>query len=187
MKLSRFAVLQAVLAFVMSVPAFADSINLIPSGSESGVEYYSYSFPLTQYYGTTLLYTAICCGGWDTSVHLEVGSTVGLITTFSSSYFQLHGVNLYYVGALNNAAFNSATDTLTGTFVVGKTTYHLTEVFVLDSSQNYGDFTAQYGTMSKGSISTGPEPGTLALFGTGIVGMAEVIRKKLSILPRCNG
>ena len=186
--MKRFLICLTLLASFSSM-AHADTINLDTGYSWSGV----YSFPSTSayvpYYGTGvgLIQTeSYGQNGWSL-IEAWGGSTVGNITHFSNTYAYIPDFN----GAFSNAIFNSKTDTLTGLFVGyefingnwSPFSGHITEILELNGgTYTNGDpwsYTGQYGSITSASISSVPEPGSLMLMGTGLVGIAGAIRRKL--------
>ena len=91
-------------------------------------------------------------------------------------------------GSLFNDVFHSKTDTVTGSFTgsyeaynSGKGWYYWTYVTNGKFSDNLS--TNSFTLTAPGSMpgtNTVPEPGSLALFGTGLTGIGTLIRKKLA-------
>jgi hypothetical protein len=178
-------------AMLYALPAHANSVNLSTSWNAA----YVYSFPAgsnySQYYGTGI--GLIETEGYDQYglVLIEAlgGATTGHITSFAYIYTDIAGFN----GTLSGGKFNSLTDTLTGSFVGSEFlngtwvpfSGHLTETLNLNGyagswNNGYG-WTYNYtsGSLTSASMTAVPEPGSLMLMGTGLVGMTGVIRRKL--------
>jgi PEP-CTERM motif-containing protein len=175
---------------LFAVPVHADSVNL---STQPGSSVDLYSFPSTsnyaQYFGTGIGLIQINTyneNGLNTFA-AGVGTTVGNITQFANTSSDISGFN----GTFSNAAFNSATDVLTAAFSGSEfngTTWvpfngQLTETLNLNGPTFYDQdgfsFNLQSGTVSSATMSTVPEPGSLVMFGTGLLSMAGVIRRKL--------
>ena len=184
--MKRFAILVAVLAFTYAaLPASADTVNLVPSGSYAYSYVYTFpsSSPYAWSYGTgiglveTANYTS---GGYD---YFEAwgGTTTGSVTKFSEDYVYLNGS---WYEAAGNWTFNSKTDVFSGNFSgpQGKT-WFFTETFGTPGSYGTYDYSGYYsiqeGSVLSGSMTTTPEPGSLALLGTGLCGIGGLLRRKL--------
>jgi PEP-CTERM motif len=183
-----------------AMPAKADSINLLPPGSGSYA--WTASFPAgsnyNSYYGTGLGYleTQTYGNGIDTALVVSGGSTVGSITKFANGGMSVYGGYQDLYGSLSNASFNLKTDTLTGTLTGQQynlltqswkpVTVYLTETLALNGSSGTYDlgggwtYSYQDGSVTSGNISTVPEPGTFGMLGTGLAGMAGLVRRKLA-------
>jgi hypothetical protein len=124
------------------------------------------------------------------------GSTVGSITKFANGGMSVYGGYQDLYGSLSNASFNLKTDTLTGTLTGQQynlltqswkpVTVYLTETLALNGSSGTYDlgggwtYSYQDGSVTSGNISTVPEPGTFGMLGTGLAGMAGLVRRKLA-------
>ncbi len=170
--------------------AHADTINLSTQPwSYSG----AYTFSAGSYYvpsygtGIGIVYgETYNSNGWNIFEALG-GTTVGNITHFANIYASIPD----FSGTFSNATFNSHTDVLSALFSgqeFNGTAWvpfsgHITETLNLNGyTYTYGapwNYTYQGGTVTSASISSVPEPGSLMLMGTGLVGIAGAIRRKL--------
>jgi hypothetical protein len=178
-------------AILFAVPAHANSVNLSTQpGSSANV----FAFPSTsgyaQYFGTGIGLIQINTyneNGLNTFT-AGVGTTVGNITTLAATSFAIPNFD----GTFSNAAFNSATDVLTAAFSGSEfngTDWvpfngQLTEILNLNAPTFFNNddgfsYSLQSGTVTSATISTVPEPGSLVMFGSGLLSMAGVIRRKL--------
>jgi hypothetical protein len=179
-------------ALLFTAPVHADSVNLSTQpGSSVGV----YTFPSTSNYapffgtGIGIITTDTFNENGQNSFQAWTGTTVGNVTHFANTYLDIPNFD----GTFSNAAFNSATDVLTAAFSGSEfngTTWvpfhgQLTETFDFNGgsvfSYNYDGYAYDFesGTVTSATISTVPEPGSLVMFGTGLLSMAGVIRRKL--------
>jgi PEP-CTERM motif len=178
-------------AMLFAVPAHADSVNLSPQPySDVSV----YTFPSTSNYapyfgtGVGLILTDTYNQNGENYFESGVGTTVGNITHFANTFFDIPNFD----GTFSNATFNSTTDVLTAAFSGSEfngTTWgafngQLTETLSFNGPTSFYDedgfsFNLQSGTVSSATMSTVPEPGSLVMFGTGLLSMAGVIRRKL--------
>jgi hypothetical protein len=178
-------------AILFAVPAHANSVNLSTQPNSSANVF---AFPSTsgyaQYFGTGIGVIATQTYNQNGANFFEAwyGTTVGNITQFANTSSDISGFN----GTFSNAAFNSATDVLTAAFSGSEfngTDWvpfngQLTEILNLNAPTfiNNDDgfpYSLQSGTVTSATISTVPEPGSLVMFGTGLLSMAGVIRRKL--------
>lgn len=202
----RMVVVLAVLAIALPIAAWADtfsmtnqngSVTILDSGITSmGSHLHSYQINndpiVVANKGGGLGYVNFGTGA------LTSGSLLGG-GTFSStgSFFDVFGVGYKNQGVPQGAIFTGAfvgtvdwtlvsqvkglhfqlTGDLVGTLWDGRTAHGST-------TQNITLFKGQWLKDGKGSINVGttnlttPEPGTLALLGTGLVGIATVVRRK---------
>jgi hypothetical protein len=190
--MNRFLIGLTLLACSFSALAHADTVNLssLP-WSYSG----AYSFPAgsnyAPYYGTGigLVYAETYnSNGWN---YFEAwgGTTVGNITHFANTWASIPD----FSGTFSNATFNSHTDVLSALFSgqeFNGTAWvpfsgHLTETLNLNGytgSYSYGGWNYTYtgGSVTSASISSVPEPSSLMFLGTGLVGIAGVVKRKLA-------
>ena len=186
--MKRFLIGLTLLACSFSALANADTVNLSTMPwSYSG----AYTFPAGSYYapyygtGVGLVYAETYnSNGWN---YFEAwsGTTVGNITHFSNTWASIPD----FSGTFSNATFNSKTDVLSALFVGSEFingkwspfTGHITETLNLNGYlYSYGDFSLQEGTVTSASISSVPEPSSLVFLGTGLVGIAGMVRRKLA-------
>jgi len=184
--MKRFAILLAVLAFTYAaLPACADTVNLVPSGSNSYS--YIYTFPAGSPYassygtGIGLVETVNYTNSGYNLFEAWGGTTTGAITKFAWDYVYFDGS---WYEAPGNWTFNSNTDVFSGNFSgPGGKTWFFTETFGTPGaygSYNYsGYYTFQESSVLSGSMTSTPEPGSLALLGTGLCGIGGLLRRKL--------
>ena len=188
--MKRVVLFLPILILLLSLSAFADTVNL-------STQPWSYATSLTfpansnyaPYYGTGIgiVETETYSNGWN---YFEAwgGTTVGNLTHFTNTWSSMADFN----GTFSNATFNSTTDVLSAMFSGSEfngTAWvpfngHLTETINLNGytgSYNYSGWSYNYtgGSVTSASMSTVPEPGSLMMMGTGLIGMGGVIRRKL--------
>ena len=199
--MSRFLIILGVVLSTM--PALANSIGFNGTGSyaqtvsEPGVESYIYGY---NYQSTATGYNNMefevwnCCGVTSSMTNFSSGVLMDQVIKGSNS--------LYLYGNLFDSTFNSKTDVLTAMFsgweqsdqkgqwssadFTGIFTEHVTTNFVsynqnglLEINGNLGNGTLT--GLPGGSYSPVPEPGSLALMGTGLFCMGGFVRRKLRI------
>jgi hypothetical protein len=172
---------------LLSLSAFANSVNLSTGSYSQGVVYtFSAGSYYAQYFGTGIGLVqgeSYNSNGWN---YFEAwsGTAAGNITHFANTYLSMAD----FSGTFSNATFNSKTDVLTAAFSGSEfngTTWvpfkgHLKEVFNLSGgAYNGGGYNYTVGSVTSASMSSVPEPGSLMLMGTGLVGMVGAMRRKL--------
>jgi hypothetical protein len=163
--------------------AHADTINLLTNS------YYSYSevytFPTNSPYistfgtGVGMVIGEVYGNNYTNVLEWQAygGTTVGNVTHFSSAY--LYSTTFGSVSAFN-ATWNAKTDTFSEYYLSGGKTWHLTAT----SGQTNGTYgidgyyTYTYGNLTSAKATTVPEPGSLALFGTGLLSLAGFARRR---------
>ena len=164
----RRVVLLAVLALALPVALFADSStdfeNLGTIGSTATVS------TLIPTAGGTLSLTSALSGGLSGTLSLTTGT---LTATAMPGVFSFTGGSFTITDSNNNALFS-------GTFTNGsQVEVKGNGIFILGVMGN--NFTGQliaHGVVSGDTIVVTPEPGTLGLLGTGLVGIAGLVQRK---------
>jgi|SRR5271167_4555046 len=200
--LAAVVVLIGNIASANSTSSFTFNTN--GSGYAEGYSYSGWS----EIYGAS--YSSLKNGGWNDSWY-EVWNGNGNMKNFTNGDFEDEfgkGSNYGFVyGTLSNIVFNSSLDKLTGTFSgwaeIDKngwwsfTYFNGTYSQKVTISQTYSGngYTEWYGASGSGTI-TGipngygpnaigiaqtPEPSSLVMLGTGLIGIAGVVRRKLKV------
>lgn len=89
--------------------------------------------------------------------NLSNGDSVNALTNYTGS-FDVFGTNRQYFGVIDTVPFTSVT--------------------FVPSNSGDGIF---FDTMDYGTANATPEPGTLMMFGSGVVGLAGLLRRKFSV------
>jgi hypothetical protein len=188
-------VLLAVLALALPLAAFADSsIDIsnaggVVSGSASGLTLTgSTLFKYGSAVGSNLGSVSFSTGAF-TSGTAQMGGTLAAGGNFTITG---NGTNGVPNGVIFNGSFTTANWDLV-TLANGTHVYTLTGGLVSPSGQvgatvqltvntGKGFFNGSANLSSGDTNLTVPEPGTLSLFGTGLIGLAGVIRRKLNLV-----
>jgi PEP-CTERM motif len=185
--MKRIPLLLAILAF--AAPAFANSITI---HTPPGGYLYNYSGTAEGFTGSFWDYTAFYSSG---------GITNGNITKFNSGFLELVNDQNFsnetvIYGSIFKGVFNSLKDTFTASFSGWEYTsaagyVDVTGTYVVTGVNSYNYYGLTYGPQTHGTIylnggspggmgySTVPEPGSLTLMGTGLLGLAGIVRRKL--------
>jgi hypothetical protein len=167
-------VLLAILALALPTMAFATTYNIVDGGSVAlGVATFSGSATV----GGSISITAPLTTVNGSAATGSLGFTTGTLTaTGSSNVFDFTG------GSITLTVGGSTL--FTGTFSSGTVTVNGTNAYTIAGtlSNGAGFITTidTHGDVSgRGTVVVTPEPGTLGLLGTGLIGIAGIVRRKL--------
>jgi len=189
--MKRVMLFPPILILLFSLSSFADTVNPSTQPWSYAV---SFTFPANSnyapYYGSGIgiVETETYNQNGGNIFEAWGGTTVGNLTHFTNTWSSMPD----FSGTFSNATFNSTTDVLSAMFSGSEfngTAWvpfngHLTETINLNGytgGYNYSGWSYNYteGSVTSASMSTVPEPGSLMMMGTGLIGMAGVIRRKL--------
>lgn len=166
-------VLLALFALALSTVASATTYNIVDGGSVAlGVASFSGSATA----GGTITITAplVTVNGSGATGNLSF--TTGTLTAAGGGVFDFNG------GSLSLTVGSSTV--FTGTFSSGTVTVTGTNAYTISGTLSNGaGFITTIDThgdvRGSGTVVVSPEPGTLGLLGTGLIGIAGIVRRKL--------
>ena len=165
-------VLLALLALVLPTVALANTLNVVDGGSIG--------------LGTATLTGTATAGGSMTLtaplISINSVSTPGTLTLVTGTLSATGNPNVFdFTGGTLTLTSGSST-LFTGAFSSGTVTVTGGNIFTINGTLANGlGFTTQidkHGDVSGTALIT-PEPGTLGLLGTGLVGLAGIVRRKM--------
>jgi len=168
----KTAISLMIFALAASIPAWSDSIsidNYVSINGMGGSVTYNPSSPSIVGFGTTY------DGG---TYNYQASGTPLYGGRFATGSLTVSTPNFFLVGSLSKIFFNPKTGLLQGAFV-GELREDGTEVHIYHAVF-YESINLSNNTNVSGHLvfSTAPEPGSMALLTTGLVGILGVVRRK---------
>lgn len=154
--------------FYGSTASYTDFVRVVDvqTGYSSGDIFNNHTTPL----GTEITVGAGSIAAGDQLV-FYIDSPAGLFASIAAD--SADGVNHAYITGYSSGSLNGVA--IPAGLFVG-----LEDVPYGSSDLNYNDDTFVFSGVTAPSVSATPEPGSLALFGTGALGIAGVVRRRLA-------